>query len=278
MTFYAKSWIRYMENNLYIFDMDGTILDENKRLSEEFVYTLSEMRKNKVLYTIASGRSYNLIEPYLKELNLKIPFIANNGATIYLGQKLIFCKYIDRFYIGQVFKIIIQNDLTSIIYTNDKTLYFEGTTDAKKFLERFNNNYISIEKNELMSIVQDIIKITFIEKNVEKVETVKASLNSIGLAYKLDESEKNIYVLTNRNATKGLALKYLCNYLNIEEISSIVFGDNYNDLSMFEVAGMSVAMKNAPNIVREKADKVTSYTNNENGVVQFLTQTLKEGK
>ena len=82
-------------------------------------------------------------------------------------------------------------------------------------------------------------------------------------------SEDSIYTITHVNAVKGKTLEYLINLLGIKKEEVMVFGDNFNDMTMFEIAGISVAMENSQNEVKEKAD-YQAGSNNHNGVSAFL--------
>ena len=70
------------------------------------------------------------------------------------------------------------------------------------------------------------------------------------------------------------ALRYIMDLYQIDREEVLVFGDNYNDLSMFKAAGTSVAMENADRQIREQADFVT-VSNDENGVSAFLIRMQK---
>ena len=77
------------------------------------------------------------------------------------------------------------------------------------------------------------------------------------------------------DSNKGIAVKKMLEILNIKKEEAIAIGDDNNDLSMFEQVGYKVAMGNAINIVKEKADEIT-LSNDEDGVAVFLEKLLKE--
>ena len=81
-----------------------------------------------------------------------------------------------------------------------------------------------------------------------------------------------IYTLTNKDSTKGKTIKKLLEYLNIEPESVLAFGDNYNDISMFEVVD-GVAVENAQDSVKQLA-KYTTKSNEEDGVSYFIKMYL----
>ena len=76
------------------------------------------------------------------------------------------------------------------------------------------------------------------------------------------------------SATKGNALRKICDLLKIDPSKLMAFGDNGNDLSMLEMAGISVAMDNSSDDIKEKCDFVCK-DNNHNGVSSFLIDYFK---
>ncbi|WDC84245.1 HAD hydrolase family protein [Caloramator sp. mosi_1] len=83
--------------------------------------------------------------------------------------------------------------------------------------------------------------------------------------------------MVSRYASKGNALEYLAKYLNIGLDDVIAFGDNFNDISMFKKAGISVAMGNAEGEIKRICRFVT-LTNSEDGVADFIFKHLENTK
>ncbi|ELV04578.1 Cof-type HAD-IIB family hydrolase, partial [Brachyspira hampsonii] len=74
-----------------------------------------------------------------------------------------------------------------------------------------------------------------------------------------------------KDVSKGNALKWICNKKGIDIKDTIAFGDNLNDIEMIECAGIGVAMGNAEETVKQKADYIT-LSNDEDGVGKFLSR------
>ena len=66
------------------------------------------------------------------------------------------------------------------------------------------------------------------------------------------------YDFSAKEATKGNAIRQVCQMLHVEQDKTIAFGDGENDVPMFESAGMSVAMGNAKETVKTRAKYVTA--------------------
>ena len=81
------------------------------------------------------------------------------------------------------------------------------------------------------------------------------------------------YDIANIEVNKGNAIKKLCEILDINLKDTIAIGDDYNDISMFKVAGYNVVMGNAIEEVKKYADEIT-LTNNQDGVAIFLEKLI----
>ena len=73
-----------------------------------------------------------------------------------------------------------------------------------------------------------------------------------------------------KEAGKGSAVIRLSEYLNIPIENTIAAGDEQNDISMIEEAGLGIAMINAGDIVKKSADVITVYDNNNDGLAEFI--------
>lgn len=143
-------------------------------------------------------------------------------------------------------------------------------------------------KNKLELFVMDhlIIQCVFSSLELERIQNIKEEINNIEHIEVVNLSkcliddklpkEKPFFLDITRNGTsKGKAIKKLCEYLKINLKDSIAIGDSFNDLTMFETVGHSVAMGNAPDKIKKMVDEVTD-TNNEDGVAKFLKKIYEE--
>ena len=99
---------------------------------------------------------------------------------------------------------------------------------------------------------------------------------------KISNKTKNIiegkylfYDVTTINSSKGSAIKWLCNHLNIPLSRTMAIGDSSNDVDMFEVVEYKIAMANADEEVKKIANLVT-LSNNQDGVKAVLDRLYKE--
>ena len=93
-------------------------------------------------------------------------------------------------------------------------------------------------------------------------------LKSFGEHNKTDK-ESMYYFIGSKEVCKGNAIKHFCASQNIDLKDTVAIGDDFNDISMFEVTGHSVAMGNALDEIKKYADEIT-LSNDEDGVAKFL--------
>ena len=255
---------------LIVADLDGTLLHDDKSLDRNIKSVLIE--KN-VPLTFVSGRNVHIIQDYIKELNITLPYITyitNNGANMFLGDTCIYECPIDSSELKTCLNILVTNKVAFLAYTN-QTIYSVGYQEG---LDAFKNRLIGkceiVENANIEDIVSEsIFKVVMIHPNMERV---KDQLNSVCDKTLCMQSEGIIYTLTNSDTTKGKTLKKLLEYLDIDANSVLAFGDNYNDISMFEVAD-GVAVENAQESLKEVAKYLTK-SNEDDGVSYFIQKNL----
>ena len=252
---------------LIVADLDGTLLHDDKSLDQNIKSVLIE--KN-VPLTFVSGRNVHIIQDYIKELNITLPYITNNGANMFLGNTCIYECPIDSSELKTCLKILVANKVAFLAYTN-QIIYSVGYQEG---LDTFKNRLIGkckiVENANIEDIVSEsIFKVVMIHPNMEKI---KNQLNSVCDKTVCMQSEGVIYTLTNKDSTKGKTLKKLLEYLDIDSSSVLAFGDNYNDISMFEVVD-GVAMENAQESLKEVAKYLTK-SNEDDGVSYFIQNKL----
>ena len=120
----------------------------------------------------------------------------------------------------------------------------------------------------------DFDKIKNLIPKLEQVENVEIKNRHKSLLDIKFKDDKTIFCgIANIDCNKGTAIKKLLEILNIKKEEAIAIGDDNNDLSMFEQVGYKVAVANAINIVKEKADEIT-LSNDDDGVAVFLEKLI----
>lgn len=268
-----------MKYKLICTDMDGTLLNSVKEISKGNLDAIKKAHDKGVKIAICTGRIFTSAKYYGDLIGVKAPIIASNGA--YIREKdreevIYKCilKKKDCFELLEIFK---KHDLVPHFYTED-SIYAGETSYALRFYSRLNKTLpndlqIKIKEvedwNEVFSVNKlDILKAVAFDDDIEKIKRAKKEIRSLG-RYEVVSSLVNNFEVMNKTVSKGRAVEMLASYYNLSKDEIITIGDNENDLSMIEYAGLGVAMKNGEEIVKNKAKYITS-TNDEDGVKEVI--------
>ncbi len=268
-----------MNNALYkliSFDLDGTLLRDDKTISKETVNVLNRLSKDGYIIVISTGRSMVGIPDEIKKIKTIDYFITSNGASCVDRNG----KYLIKNWINY-------NDIKELVA--DKNFFVEYLISGKWYISSEDLNQIP-NIIEDKSIVEYILSTrNIIHDNLDDLHIEKINLNfsKNNYDYALNKIEdfikrqKNLRAWTDKKhkmdiynieATKGNVLKSLASFHHIELSEIISFGDDDNDLEMLTSSGCSVAMKNSSDMLKKVAMYTTRFDNNNDGVAEFIKQ------
>ena len=274
-----------MQPKLILTDLDGTLLDDQKRLSQANRAALERAANQGAHVVVATGRFFPGIPQELRDLPFLRYFILMNGAKVYDRQedKVLYRAEIDLARAEQVFDYLAPLDMMVDCYQNDVGLldrrcrerleYFVPDYESRKLVIRnrvtVDDFRVAVRSGRTVQKIQCYFP--HVEQRPEVMEKLAREfpelVQSISLPHNLE--------LNAANATKGQALLALCRELGVDAAQSVAFGDGTNDLSMVRSAGVGVAMANAAPETLAAADLVAP-TNNEDGVARILERWFPE--
>ena len=265
-----------MDYKLIVTDMDGTLLGSDHEVTEENKKALKEALDKGINVTVATGRMYSSAKSHISFLNSKVPIIACNGALIKdsITNEVIYSNHISKDKSLKILDILEKYNVYYQYYSEDLLMCKKIDKDNKnldKVKKLISNGVDLVFVPNLTEFIisKDILKVVVIEdENIHILDEIKKELRKIeGL--EITKSWFNNIEIMATGSDKGSAVKTLAKYLDIDRKNIIAFGDNYNDISMLEFSGMGVAMGNADEFVKSKADYITSI-NDEDGVAKAL--------
>ena len=253
-------------------DMDGTLLNSNNEINEEFFEVFNKLKEKNIIFAAASGRQYYNLVKRFEKISDDIMFIAENGTFVAYKGKEILVNSLDREVANQLIKIGRTIDNAYVILCGKKSAYIEErderlVKETKKYYER----YEIVE--DLTKVEDDILKVTicdfsgseFNSNNYYKEYWDKLQVTVSGERW-LD--------ITSKGVNKGVAIEKVQEIFDINPKETMVFGDYLNDLEMMKKAYYSYAMENA----HEDLKKVSNFiakSNNDNGVVETIKEVIK---
>ncbi len=254
---------------LIITDMDGTLLDDNHKINDEFWSVFEKVRKKEIKFVVASGRQYYKLYESFKKVKEDIIFLAENGTYIVENEKEIYSRTIDKKGVRELLKLSKKIESTSIVLCGKKSAYIED--ENEDFIKELKKYYHKVELVESFDKVDDeILKIALYNFSGSEKDFRK-NFCEYEKKYKIIASAKHWLDIMNLEGDKGIALRELKKKLGIDYYEVLAFGDYLNDYGMLQEANYSYAMENAHKKVKEIANYIAP-NNNSNGVVKVIKE------
>ncbi len=267
---------------LIISDMDGTLLNDQKQVSEYTKKAIHKLESHGAKFTLATGRIYPAAKSYAQELGIVTPLICCNGAVIVdpVTDEVLYGRPLSKEVGLKVIEICEAYGVYYHLYDKN-TIYSNRMEKSIAYYAEFTKSLpescqIRTEIIESASEVFDkteIYKIGAYYDNSERAMDMRKALEKIPGTSGFKSLETMFDVLM-KDTNKGTALKHLCSLLGVEINEVVAFGDNENDLEMLQTAGYGIAMGNAEDFVKEVADHVAD-TNEADGVRQAIESLFK---
>lgn len=273
---------------LICIDLDGTLLNDEKKVSEKDRCTIQYARTKGINVTIFTGRNYYAALPYVQELGIEIPVVFQNGAliatpsvnkifrmitldskiameTIRLSKKYgLFPVVYESFFSRQ--DMLLENDYFGVFES-----YFKLNQSRIKKIDHLESFLLTTKSIAEVAIVGKEILIEKFTKDLLK--------NSDGFTLvKNQQIDSEVFMeVFGKDVGKEIALDFLLYLFNIGLSEVAYIGDNYNDLKIMQRVGFPIAMQNAPQDVKDVARFVT-LSNNESGVSLAIERVMEAMK
>lgn len=253
---------------LIISDMDGTLLDDNKGLNDEFYEVYNELRKRDIRFAVASGRHFSEMHKYFRAQYKDMIYISENGGQIIYEDKEIYANPMNMDYIFKIAEDAIKIDGVEIVLSGGENLYLYNF--RKKPIEDIRNFYFDYKiLNNPADLKERVFKISVYNENGSDYDTHKILYDNWGDKLKVIASSPIWTDIHNKEVNKGVAVNVLKEKFGIRDEEIMVFGDYNNDIEMLEQSQNSYAMENASIEIKNVA-KFIAKSNNENGVLEVI--------
>ena len=257
---------------LIVCDMDGTLLDENKKLPPHFHQIYQELYDRQIVFAISSGRQMGEVKKYF-EKNHTIYLMAENGGYIQHNGKTLLADYMNWKDVYQLTQYIDSLSHMAPMLSGRKAMYAFKKDEPllKNHLQHFRIRFV----DSIEDVKDDIFKITVCDVKNPVQDCLKGPLAKFK-EFEVKPSGDCWIDVNKKGQSKADSLLFLQKTLHISQEETMVFGDSDNDLEMFQHAYYSFAMKNADHFVQTKAHYVTQEDNNHDGVMKTIQKMLEE--
>lgn len=269
---------------LVALDLDGTLFDNSSRISERNLTAIRSITDKGIHVVISTGRPFEGI-PFDQIKGTRINYaITANGSGIYeiSTGKCLYENAMDEELVTPILNFLLTRDIHMDAFIGGKgyTPVQCVETAQKLTVPSSIKNYIITTRTRLDNILQ------FIHENQLKVQKMTLNFYPAADGTLIDRETVRKFLVSNpsittvcggynnleftrADANKGVGLRKLAEILGVNPDATMAIGDTENDLAIIEAAGIGVAMGNATDAVKARADYVTT-TNTKDGVAAAI--------
>ena len=264
-----------MNYKMIAIDLDNTLLTSEKKVDQETADLIKKANRAGKKIVLATGRMYEAAVAFLEELELDTPLITYNGALVKNKNREVIQENLISYELTKAVVELAEDFGLHIQYYSDGDYYYRWENKyAREYGEITGLPGVETRVKLQNFIKKPALKLLVIEDQEKRREYFKKELYKYYKHRLSISSSMSTYIeITSSNVNKGRALVDLANEYKILPEEIIAVGDGYNDLPMLEMAGLGVAMENAPEEIRAKADRITN-SNDEQGVAKVLEYLL----
>ena len=278
-------------------DMDGTLLNSAQQVTDQNLEAIAKAQSLGIEVVIATGRSYKEARYVLDEAGVSCPVLCVNGAEVRATKgDILASNPLDKEITKTAMGILKDKDIYFETYTNHGTYTIDEDKAVTVIYEIYYIGNPELNSQDILKVAEGRFHKGLVRKIDDYEELIRSDEHEVYklLAFSFDEDlRSNAQQLLDKlpgtaitssghgnievnsvNAQKGKALEAFAKEKQIDLEDTVAIGDNYNDISMFEIAGRSVAMGNAAEDIKKNCDFVT-LTNNESGVAKAILDAIE---
>ena len=259
---------------MLVLDIDGTLTNSQKEITPETKRAIQVIQERGHKVMLASGRPTPGIKRYAEELELEKYggyILSFNGGKIINCRtgEIVYQKMFPSVLIPEVYYFAKHHDCGLITYYGDKIILATRTDEYLAIESRINNmkihevedflGYIDFEVNKLLMTASPELAKQYEEQLATKYKDVIS----------IYRSEPYFIEFMPKGIDKATSIDRMLSTVGMTRENTICCGDGFNDLTMIEYAGVGVAMANAQDKVKEKADYITK-SNDEDGIAHVI--------
>ena len=253
----ASDRVETVNCQLLALDLDGTVLDGERRLADAVAEAIVGVRGRGIEVVLCSGRMLCSVEPFWRRLGLDTPIIGYNGACARQPEtgETAFYEPVPLALTLELVRLARSRRLHVHTYIDDEL----GVAERNDYIGRYEENYggtARVVGDLEQAITQPSIKVLLVVRSTD-IDGLCAELQERYRDRLFVTQSEDIHVeLLNRRANKGAALEAVTRRLGLSADSAGAVGDGINDIEMLRWAGLGVAVAGAKPQLKAEADKV----------------------
>ena len=261
---------------LILSDFDGTLLRSDETVSEETICAINAYKAAGGRFALCTGRMLSSALQVAKNLGITGLVACFQGSIVadIESEELVVDGYLDNAGAAEVCKFFQEENHHFHVY--DTYDYYANMDDQwLHHYERIVGAKAIVKADESLAAFVEtapikVRKIIALVDPKEKAKLYEQLQERFGDRYYITYSAAFMLEVSSKAYSKATALEKIAEYYGLMPEQAIAVGDNFNDLPMIERAGLGVAVKNAEDVLKEKADLVLERSNDEDGVACLI--------
>lgn len=272
-----------MAARLVALDLDGTLIDQSLQIPPVDAAAIRRATDAGIAICLATGRLFAAALPFVQTLGLRAPVIALNGASVYGwqdGWSMLHAAPLVRATALAAYDDLKSSGFHVQLYYDDR-LYLDAMNEkAKLYLQISPVEPVMVPDLRVLLTLQPPplpgpMKVLAVGSPDEVWEHIGLLAAKLGSSANVFRSQRMFLEVTNPEATKGNALRWIAARLGVDPRETAAIGDSDNDVPMFKAAAVSFAVSTGTAAAKSAATKVVGGQG-EGGVAEALDQVMHE--
>lgn len=260
-------------------DLDETLISRDRTISKDNINAIKEAVKHGVKFVLATGRGYNSVHGTLKELGLYDEagqyVISYNGGAITENkdEKMLYFQGITFEEASALYKRGLTYEHICIhVYTPDQVWVRNFYPEEREYLaNRQPCTEIFTDDIDFLK-GKPIVKVIYMNTDYDYLMRIADEIQDLAGNLSVSYSSNRYMELNRKGVSKGNGLKRLCDLAGIDISETIAIGDNYNDLSMIQAAGLGVGVNNTVEEMKKDCDIITDADCDHSAVAEVISR------
>ena len=257
-------------------DLDETLYGNDRTIPARNVEAIKRASELGVKFIPATGRGYNSVRETLVDLGLLDKegeyVISYNGGAITenKGNRLLHFQGLPVEEAEELCRGGRNYDVCIHVYTREMVYAYNITQEEIARLSKRMQVTEVFDRDLQFLAGQDIAKVLYENRDFDYLKKIEEELKDITGNMDVSFSSNRYIEFNSKGVTKGAGLRFVAEMLGIKREETIAIGDNFNDLSMIQEAGLGVGVQNTIQGMRQYCDYITEATNDEGGVGEVI--------
>ncbi|MGC9467815.1 MAG: Cof-type HAD-IIB family hydrolase [Anaerolineae bacterium] len=262
---------------LVAFDLDGTLMGSDQQIRPAVREAVALTLEKGVTVTLATGRMFSATVEFAKRLNITAPLICYQGGWIQaIGAEVLHRVPLSGELAREALFVGRSHDWHTILYA-DGELYIDALRHPLSFYEALLGPHPQVVPNLTRVLAAHTAdKVLFVAEPNEIPNMNEVLVGRFGNTLEVVQSHECFIEVVPRGVSKGRALAWLADYKGLTRNAVLAAGDQQNDLSMIQWAGVGVAVDNAVEEVKQAADWIAPSVDEDGAAAILYRYVLKE--